>query len=523
MSYFKNHKKIMYIFGGIIILLAIILPRVFRNNNSLDKVAEYKSLVSLISVDDYLGNIRQIDTNATIESKGQIEIRAQISAPVQSLNVGIGDAVYAGQTLLVLKNDDIVAQVSQARANLASAEARLADTKKGTRAEEMTIYEQQYKNAERDMNNAVRDAYTKIEDATRNKTDILFTNAASVNPDLIVRTESRAIQQDINFKRLRLGEQMKLWKGKFFLGDNITRESEAEISAIISYSKNYFDTLANIIGDLSVGNSGMVQSTIDGYRNAVSGAQMQVNGASAAYSGAVSAWKVSGDNLSLKKAGATTEQLVLAEASVSQAQAALQGVQSVYNKSVIVSPISGSVSVLPFRVGDLVSPNAIIAGVVNDDGLELKGYISSEDASYVKEGDRVLIDDKYKAIISRISPSVDTQTKKVEIRIAVSDVNTNLVIGGISNVKIYSVSTTTDSVYTLPISSVNISNSGAHVYTLATTTDDVSMQTVVAHDVKLGEVYGESIKVIEGIEKGMNIVTPIIGLKDGASVRVKTN
>jgi multidrug efflux pump subunit AcrA (membrane-fusion protein) len=307
------------------------------------------------------------------------------------------------------------------------------------------------------------------------------------------------------------------------MGDNITRESEAEISAIISYSKNYFDTLANIIGDLSVGNSGMVQSTIDGYRNAVSGAQMQVNGASAAYSGAVSAWKVSGDNLSLKKAGATTEQLVLAEASVSQAQAALQGVQSVYNKSVIVSPISGSVSVLPFRVGDLVSPNAIIAGVVNDDGLELKGYISSEDASYVKEGDRVLIDDKYKAIISRISPSVDTQTKKVEIRIAVSDVNTNLVIGGISNVKIYSVSTTTDSVYTLPISSVNISNSGAHVYTLATTTDDVSMQTVVAHDVKLGEVYGESIKVIEGIEKGMNIVTPIIGLKDGASVRVKTN
>ena len=528
MSHFKNHKNIMYIFGGLIILMAIIIPRVFKKGSTTDQSMEYKPLVSIIDVNKYAGNIKQFDTEAKIEAKGQVELKSQISAPVQNVNVGIGDTVYAGQTLLSLKNDDISAQVSQAQANLASAQARLADIKKGIRSEEIAIYEQQYTNSERDMNNAVRDIYTKIEDSVRNKTDLLFRNAGSVNPEIIIRTQNRDTELSINLKRLVLDEKLK---NDFSSNELITSEKEIVISENIMFAKGYFDLLANIVNDLSTNNSGISQSTIDGYRLSVSSAQIQVNASASAYSSAVSVWKIANNNLILKKAGATTEQMTLAGASVSQAQAALQGAQSLYNKSIITSPISGTVSSLPFRVGDLVPVASLVASVVNKDGLELKGYISGEDAQYIKEGDRVLIENKYNSEISRISPSVDSQTKKVEFKVLLNDKNNSLIIGDNSHVKIFSnaSSTNPEKVYTLPISSINVSNSGYYVYTISTSTEEelnpikseFSLRKIVGHKVMIGEVSGENITVTDGIEKDMSIITPIIGLKDGAVVRIK--
>lgn len=533
MKYLKNHKTIVYVFGGAIIFLAIVVPRVFKTGISIDSSKEYRPLVSILSVNDYIGDIRQIDTEATVESKGQVEIKAQISAPVQSVNVGIGDRVYAGQTLLILKSDDTSAQVSQARANLASAEARLLDAKKGTRVEELAIYEQQFKNAERDMNNAMRDAYTKIEDAARNKTDILFRNGGTVNPEIIVRTESQPAQRSINEKRILLTEKLRDWKTNLLSDETVTLAKEQKVSEIISFAKSYFDDLAYIVNDLTFSNSGIPQATIDGYRSSVSSAQMQINSSSAAYSASVSVWKVASDNFALRKAGSTSEQLALAEASVAQAQAALQGAQAVYSKAVIVSPIDGIVSILPFRLGDLVSPGNIIAGVVNGDGLELKAYVSEDDAPYVKEGDKVLISNRHNANVSRIAPSVDPLAKKVELKISVGDKNANLIVGSIVHVKIFvnsvkesstatsTTATSTDIVYTLPISSVNISNSGSFVYTIASSSDSDSFKKVTAHKVVTGEVSGENIRIISGIEANMKIVMPVIGLKDGSSIRIR--
>lgn len=533
MKYLKNHKTIVYVFGGAIIFLAIVVPRVFKTGISIDSSKEYRPLVSILSVNDYIGDIRQIDTEATVESKGQVEIKAQISAPVQSVNVGIGDRVYAGQTLLILKSDDTSAQVSQARANLASAEARLLDAKKGTRVEELAIYEQQFKNAERDMNNAMRDAYTKIEDAARNKTDILFRNGGTVNPEIIVRTESQPAQRSINEKRILLTEKLRDWKTNLLSDETVTLAKEQKVSEIISFAKSYFDDLAYIVNDLTFSNSGIPQATIDGYRSSVSSAQMQINSSSAAYSASVSVWKVASDNFALRKAGSTSEQLALAEASVAQAQAALQGAQAVYSKAVIMSPIDGIVSILPFRLGDLVSPGNIIAGVVNGDGLELKAYVSEDDTPYVKEGDKVLISNRHNANVSRIAPSVDPLAKKVELKISVGDKNANLIVGSIVHVKIFvnsvkesstatsTTATSTDIVYTLPISSVNISNSGSFVYTIASSSDSDSIEKVTAHKVVTGEVSGENIRIISGIEANMKIVMPVIGLKDGSSIRIR--
>lgn len=537
MSYFKNHKKIMYLFGGIIILLAIIVPRVFSKNQTENIAHEYKPLVSLISVDDYIGDIRQIDTDATIESKNQVEIRAQISAPVQSVKVGIGDKVYAGQILLTLKNDDIYAQVAQARANLDSAKTRLIEAQKGTRQEELAIYEQQFQNAERDISNAIRDAYTKIEDAIRNKTDLLYTNPGSINPEIIVRTPSLSVKSDIKLKRIIMAEKMSVWKNIFSTDKNISSDEVKKIEEIIVYAKSYFDALSYITDDLNVGNSGIPQNEIDAYRYAVNQAQSQVNGASSAFSLAISAWKIAGDNLNLRKSGSTVEQLALAQAAVSQAEAVYQGAQSTYNKSVIQSPISGIVSVLPYRLGDLVSPGAVIASVVNNGSLDLKGYISSDDTSYVKIGDKTIIDDKYNGEVSRISPSIDPKTKKVEVKIAVNDSGSDLIVGDIVHVKIFSkkdyISTTTktNKEYTLPISAINISNSGSFVYTIADNNIDESnldlasssvtySNKVIAHEVKTGEIFGESIKVIDGIYEGMKIIVPVIGLKDGSVIEI---
>lgn len=521
MSYFKKHKTIMYIIGGIVIISAIVIPRVFSNKASSDSSKEYKPFVSIVSVDSYDGNIKQIDTDATVQSSGQFEFRAQVSSPVEKVYVGIGDTVKAGQTILTLKNDDVYAQVSQAKANLDSAEAHLAEIKNGTRGEEMAIYEQQYKNAERDIKNSSRDTYGKIEDAIRNKSDFLFRNGESVNPEIIVRTENSEVERSINAKRLMLSEKMSAWKTLNMKDDTFSSSDDNFVSGVTSYAKAYFDSLVGIVNDLSTANSSLTQTTIDTYRSTVSGAQIQINTALGLYSNYLSAWRIAGDNLNLRKAGATKEQISREEAVVSQARAALSGARAQYAKTVIVSPIDGVVSALPYRVGDLTVIGSLITSVVNKSALELKGYISVEDSQYVKEGDKVTIDNKYGGVISGISPSADSKTKKVEIKVSVNDKDAFLVVGSTSHIRIISNIKKDDSTvglekeYLLPISAVNISNSGSFIYGVG---QDSSK--AIAYPVEIGEVVGELVRVKKGIKSGMEIIMPTIGLKDGQEVRI---
>jgi HlyD family secretion protein len=83
----------------------------------------------------------------TVEAT-HIDVAAKIPARVQRFLVEEGQAVKAGDTLVVFENREVGAKVEQARAVLAAAEARYAMALHGARKEEVAMAEDTYNQAE---------------------------------------------------------------------------------------------------------------------------------------------------------------------------------------------------------------------------------------------------------------------------------------------------------------------------------------------------------------------------------------
>lgn len=66
-----------------------------------------------------------------------VTVGSRVSARVEEVVVNEGDEVKAGQTLVKLDSKELEAQVAQARANLAAAEAKLAGIKAGNRPQQV--------------------------------------------------------------------------------------------------------------------------------------------------------------------------------------------------------------------------------------------------------------------------------------------------------------------------------------------------------------------------------------------------
>jgi RND family efflux transporter MFP subunit len=207
-----------------------------------------------------------------------------------------------------------------------------------------------------------------------------------------------------------------------------------------------------------------------------------------------------------------------ADAQVKQAQGAYNAALSRLEKTVIRSPITGTLNSLSIQTGDFVSQFTEVAVVSNNGALEVLSYVTEEDAKRIQVGAEVMIDNKVKGIITRIAPAIDPRTKKIEVRIGIEDSKASLINGQsvratiTKNVK----TTTTNSIIKIPLSSLKLTPNGAFVFTVSTSS------TLVPIAVHEGAILGEEIQIISGLTGAEEIVTDARGLKSGMTVTVNT-
>ena len=94
--------------------------------------------------------------NATgyIVAAHKIEVAAKVVGKVKWIGVDKGDRVTEGQVLVRLEDDEYQAQLQQARGNLASLEAKLAEATNGSRPEEVAAALANVNTAQSDLDNA---------------------------------------------------------------------------------------------------------------------------------------------------------------------------------------------------------------------------------------------------------------------------------------------------------------------------------------------------------------------------------
>ncbi|RNB80120.1 efflux RND transporter periplasmic adaptor subunit [Brevibacillus fluminis] len=166
----KKHQNIaMY---AAVLSLSVLFAGCSADNGTVGQ-AVGNPVVQVIKAGNLTGN--QLMISGKVTPNQEVQVVSKVAGRVSTVSVDEGSIVKAGDALVKLEADDYNQQVIQARAALASARAKLADTKAGTRSEEIQRQKSGLESSKAAYDNAQK---------TLERTKSLFTSGAVSQTDL---------------------------------------------------------------------------------------------------------------------------------------------------------------------------------------------------------------------------------------------------------------------------------------------------------------------------------------------------
>lgn len=373
--------------------------------------------------------------------------------------------------------DAAVAQAKQFMAGADAQRAKLADLESGLRPEERQLAETKVSNAQRalidaerslrnarhkadvdldnlygDVRNVLNDAYLKAYDAVNRQTDSLVSVGDNDNPQVNFTVIDQQAEVDAEWLRTVAGDTLSQFRNDI---SNLSSDYNSLDDALIR-AKDHLTTIQMYLNRLNdaldmTATGSLVASTLNTYRGNLNTGRTSVNAAITAIDNqrkVISAQKATNENtvtaaetkiddaqnamisaedeLRLKNAGATQEQITAQEAAVRQAdasieagqaqtrqaQANLQNMQVQTSKTILTSTISGVVTRIDADPGEIASPNVPVIFVITDKEPQLEAQIPEADISKVKIGDKAKVtldaygDEKiFESEVSAIDPA----------------------------------------------------------------------------------------------------------------------
>ncbi len=491
----KDNRKSAIILGLLIMIGVGAIYYIFASKSKdLDSDIGGQK-VSLITVGDVIGLAGKIETTGEVQSVNQAEIKAEYSAPVASINVGIGDAVSAGQVLVTLRNADLAASVAGARANLQRELSRLDDLRQST-VGGASSYEELVKQQDITVANAYR--------------SLLSDDLQAVPKSAYGSGEAPAISGSYNSN---------------IEGDYVIDMYASGANSGYSFRVSGLESGSGTVkteSSVPLGTRGLYIEWPEDFSGNETWIVSIPNKRSATYATRLNAYESAKSSRSLTLSQSNSN-LKAQEAVVAQAKASVAQAEAAASKTILRSPVSGSVVTLPVKLGEYVSPGQLIALVANKGNIQIKSYIASNDVENVMIGGKALVAEKYEGVISRVASGIDPMTQKVEILIEVTDENiSKLVIGEFVKVQvevadpveIISENNTNQSLF-LPLRAVKLDPNQAVVFTV-----DAGSK-IVAKVVTVGEIKGDQVEILSGIKSGDKIIASVRGLNVGDLVSVE--
>ncbi len=376
----------------------------------------------------------------------QISIAAETGGRIRDLPVGEGDKITTGQVIAALDDSVLEQQMGQAQAATGVARANLALVKAGTRPEEIQLRKATLAQAEtvrdgariawenakaardnpQEMNARIASARGQLEVAQQNiAVSAQIRDNAVKDYDASLRAAQTAIKAadlQVNQAQVNADQAEEL---KIALQPPITTENWIRppygVQNSMQYDLNVFQAqlaqnnlalaqtnreMAQTNLDKLVSTRAMVDVTAKQYQAAVTardsaqavlddllstrqnplGLKSQVDAAEAAYQQAGAAVSIAQAALDVTLAGATKEQITVAEAQVTQAESALRLLETQRAKMTINSPVTGMVSQAVAHKGEVVSPGAAIVKAVDLQTVTLKVFIPETQIGQIRTG-----------------------------------------------------------------------------------------------------------------------------------------
>lgn len=166
--------------------------------------------------------VQEVSVTGRVNPAEDVSLGFEKGGKMAWVGVKIGDKVSAGQTLAQVENSELLAQLAENKANVKTQKAKLDELKIGTRPEEIKVYEVKVENAKTALDDTktalidkLKDAYTKSDDAVRNKVDQLFSNPRTSNPTIKISEFYK--KMEIEWERILIESMLLKWQSSLLV------------------------------------------------------------------------------------------------------------------------------------------------------------------------------------------------------------------------------------------------------------------------------------------------------------------
>ena len=531
MNFFRSILALprRYTIGGVlvVIVVAVGIHALLRPATPVEAPSGI-SHVHISSVAGLSSQTGPLPVVGKVTSLNDATILAQTSGEIVSLSKALGSHVGAGGIIAQFENSSQAAAVLQAQGSYDAAQAALAKAS-GSSADisglNLSQANQSAANAQTAAQTALQSAEAALDDAIHTKADTLFSNPRSIAPVFNLSIPDGQLVVTLQNQRWQL-EQVLNDAAKI-AGDTAPADIDANITAMSADAQTTASFLGGLIKAVNEAepNVNVSAAAITADQTSVGVARTEVVSAISALTSAKTALDNANSSAAVAStnAGASTgSDIAAAQANVKVALGALDAAKANLEKTIVRSPISGTIVSLPVTQGDYVSSFSQVAEVSNPSALEVNTYVTPDDAKTIAVGGTALIDSSTRGVIISIAPALDPTTNKIQVKIGITGDQSALTDGDTVNVSLDRITASASakdqkqSAIVIPIVAAKITPEGPVVFTVS------ASSTLIAQPVVFGSILGDQVTVTSGLTPETAIVTDARGLSSGQQVIVDT-
>lgn len=484
MSYFNTAKAFLlrykwYVLGVIVLGIGLI-GYAFNGDGESPAADSGPREVRVARVSDLMNDVNSLSVVAEITSVSEAKISAESAGRIARVNAELGDRVSAGTVLAEIENSSQRAAVLQAEGALDAARASAGGSQESAVSTLLGAYGA--------VNTAIEDAVGQI-----------YTNPESSQGGFSVSTRDTQALAAMEASRNRMSDIVRRQDAQVgAVGAGGATAELATLEGELREVRVYLDIVLRVL-NAAVPREDVTATTISGYVADVTASRAAITTSLTAVISARTALESGGGTLSSSAAA------------IKQAEGSYQAALANLNKTIIRSPISGTLNNFTVKLGDFVSVTQQVAIVSNNGALEAVAYVTEEDRGRITVGQKVRLGETT-GTITKIAPALDPVTRRVEVRIGLP-AKTTLTNGQSVRVELSenSVTTPAQGPLSIPITALKIEANRTIVF-------GVENGTVVAHEITIGKLSGSTVQVLAGLTAESEIVADVRGLKEGDEV-----
>ncbi len=396
-----------------------------------------------------------VSGSGTITADQSLDIAFQTGGVVTEVLVEVGDSVVAGQPLAILDARELELQVTQAEADLATAQAQLAQAREGNATDaEIAAAEASLANAEAQLDRTITNNVTEADIASaqaalRSAQAQLNDLLDGADPEDLVTSQARVeqAQADLEAQRTKLSIAKTNAESQLNQAANALRDAQDEYSRIYWDNREIEDSARDLtqaeidqeaaaLRTVQDGEESLLQAqtaynqAVEDERTGLAKAEAELRDAEAQLAAtergateaeiiqaqatvdqrqadldkllaggtaadiAAAAATVDQQQASLEQltASATETDLSIREASVAQAEQSLAQAELQLSYATLIAPFDGVVSAVDIVPGSVVASGAAVASLVDHDPLHVELLLSENDVATVALDQPVVIE-----------------------------------------------------------------------------------------------------------------------------------